>query len=569
MKSILPLGLLLLTFGAKASQDAILNHESLFNPVIGYEGMVSSQEALATQVGLDILKKGGNAVDSAVAVGFALAVTLPKAGNIGGGGFMLVHLAESNKTIAIDYREMAPAKAHRDMFLDDKGMVDNQLARESFRSAGVPGTVAGLLHALDQYGSMSREEVIAPAIKIAEDGFVLSYELAKELESRRPQLSRSDAGKRKYYKKNGDAYKAGELFKQKNLAWSLKQISRQGRKAFYQGKIAEKIVASAKKHDGLITKEDLSNYKVKERQAVQGSYRGYEIVSMPPPSSGGAHIVQMLNVLENFDLESMHHNSAAYLHVLTETMKYAYADRSKYLGDPDYVDIPLTELLSKDYAKNLANHIDMTVTRPSDDIKPGKDLPFESPDTTHYSIADSDGNVVSNTYTLNFSYGSGFVIAGTGILLNNEMDDFSAKAGAPNAFGLLGGKANAISAGKRPLSAMTPTIIFKDKKPFLIVGSPGGSKIITSVLQVILNVIDHKMNIADASSVPRIHHQWYPDVLNVELGISIDTINLLRQKGHHIKTSTALGATQSIVLDDDLMYGASDSRRPGAKTMGF
>lgn len=531
--------------------------------------MVSSQEALATKIGLDILKKGGNAVDSAVAVGFALAVTLPKAGNIGGGGFMMVHLANKNKTIAIDYREMAPAQAHRDMFLDEDGLVDNKLARASFRSAGIPGTVAGLLHALDRYGSMSRKEVMEPAIKLAEEGFILSHELANELEARRSQLSRSEAGKHKFYKKTGEAYKTGELFKQKKLAWSLKQISKRGRKAFYQGKIAAKIVASSKQHDGLITLNDLSAYEVKEREAVQGTYRGYKIVSMPPPSSGGAHIVQMLNILENFDLTSMHHNSAAYLHVLTETMKYAYADRSEYLGDPDYVDIPLAELLSKGYAQTLAQQIDNAVTRPSDDIKPGKDLPFESADTTHYSIADSEGNVVSNTYTLNFSYGSGFVIAGTGILLNNEMDDFSAKAGAPNAFGLLGGKANAINAGKRPLSAMTPTIIFKGTKPFLIVGSPGGSKIITSVLQVILNVIDHKMNIADASSVPRIHHQWYPDVLNVELGVSIDTIKLLQQKGHSVQTSKALGATQSIVLDNDLMYGASDPRRPGAKTIGF
>ena len=567
MKFVLSLSLTLCIFSANANQDAILNHETLFHPVTGKLGMVSTQEALATEVGLDILKKGGNAVDSAVAVGFALAVTLPKAGNIGGGGFMLAHLG--GQTIAIDYREMAPSKAHKDMFLNSDGTVNNELARNSFRSAGVPGTVAGLLHALDQYGTMKRDQVMAPAIQLAEEGFVLSHELAKELESRRKQLSRSPAGKKKFFKANGKPYKAGEIFVQKDLAWSLKQISKQGKKAFYEGAIAKRIVSSANAHDGLITMSDLNAYVIKERDALIGSYRGFEIVSMPPPSSGGAHIIQMLNVLENYDLEAMHHNSASYLHVLTETMKYAYADRSKYLGDPDFTDIPLKQLLSKSYATRLRKHINMDRARPSSEIEPGRDLPAESPDTTHFSIADSKGNVVSNTYTLNFSYGSGFVIEGTGILLNNEMDDFSAKAGVPNAFGLLGGKANAISPGKRPLSAMTPTIVLKNKKPYLVVGSPGGSKIINSVLQVILNVIDHKMNIADASSVPRIHHQWLPDKLNVEQGISHDTVNLLLKKGHTVSPSKALGATQSIVIKNGLIYGASDPRRPGAKTSAY
>lgn len=567
MKSSLFLLLVLCIFTANASQDTIIRNETLFHPVTGKLGMVSTQEAVATEIGLDILKKGGNAVDAAVAVGFAMAVTLPKAGNIGGGGFMLIHLAD--QTIAIDYREMAPAAAHKDMFLDTDGTVNNELARNSFRSAGVPGTVAGLLHALNQYGTMKREEVLAPAIKLADEGFTLSYELALELEGRRKQLSRSAAGKRKFFKADGKSYKAGEIFKQKDLAWSLKQISKHGKQAFYEGKIAKRIVSSTEAHDGLITLRDLKNYEVKEREALVGTYRGYEIVSMPPPSSGGTHLIQMLNVLEKYELGAMHHNSANYLHILTETMKYAYADRSKYLGDPDFTDIPLEKLLSKSYADRIRTHINMNHARPSTEIGPGQNLPAESPDTTHYSIADSKGNVVSNTYTLNFSYGSGFVIAGTGILLNNEMDDFSAKVGSQNAYGLLGGKANSIGPQKRPLSAMTPTIVLKDGKPYLIVGSPGGSKIINAVLQVILNVIDHKMNIADASSVPRIHHQWLPDELSIEPGISHDTANLLLNKGHKVITSKALGATQSILMKDGLLYGASDPRRPGAKTMAY
>ncbi|GAA6170287.1 gamma-glutamyltransferase [Sessilibacter corallicola] len=546
---------------------AIIDHQSIFHPVVGQKGMVSSQEALATEVGLDILRQGGNAVDSAVAVGFALAVTLPKAGNLGGGGFMLLHLAEEQKTIAIDYREMAPLAASRDMFIASDGNVNTDLARKSFRSAGVPGTVAGLLHALGKYGTMTPAEVIAPAIKLADQGFVLSHELADELKSRRNQLSRSKAGKAIFFKADGSAYKAGERFVQKDLAWSLKQIAKQGSKAFYEGAIAKKIVKDSQRNGGIITKEDMANYVVKEREPVRSNYRNVEVVSMPPPSSGGIHVIQMLNILENYDLAAMGHNSSDYLHVLAESMKYAYADRSEYLGDPDFVDVPLTLLSDKAYGKRLAERINPNQARPSDEIKPGADIPYESHDTTHYSIADSHGNVVSNTYTLNFSYGSGIVVAGAGFLLNNEMDDFSAKPGSPNAFGLLGGSANAIEARKRPLSSMTPTLVFKDGHPYLVVGSPGGSKIINVVLQQILNVVDHGMNIAEASSVPRIHHQWYPDVLNVERGISPDTLKLLEHKGHALEQTRVLGSTQSIMIDNNLLYGASDPRRPGAKTL--
>ena len=565
----LPFFLLCLTQFVFAAQPAIIDQQTIFHPIVGSRGMVASQEALASQVGLEILQQGGNAVDAAVAVGFALAVTLPKAGNLGGGGFMLIHLAEQDKIIALDYREMAPLGASRNMFLDAEGEVNPQLSRNSYRSAAVPGTVAGLLQALREYGTMNPKQVISPAIELASKGFVLSHALADELKSRRTQLSRSEAGRKIFFKVDGSAYKAGERFIQKDLAWSLKQIARQGEKAFYQGEIAKRFAADSNKNGGLIGLDDLAAYTVAEREPVQGSYRDYQVVSMPPPSSGGVHVLQMLNILEGYDLKALGHNNADYLHLLTEAMKHAYADRSEYLGDPDFVEVPVADLLSKQYAKRLSTHIDFSEARASDDIKPGKDLPFESHDTTHYSVADSEGNVVSNTYTLNFSYGSGIVVAGTGILLNNEMDDFSAKPGTPNAFGLLGGDANAITPRKRPLSSMTPTIVLKNNKPYLVVGSPGGSKIINVVLQVILNVLDHDMNIAEASSVPRIHHQWYPDTLNVERGFSGDTLKLLQQKGHKIETSRTLGSTQSILIENGVFYGASDPRRPGAKTLAY
>lgn len=580
MKTALLLSLILLEqlfyssvcFAANEAGQAsapILDHQSIFHPIIGQAGMVSSQEQLATQVGLDILKQGGNAVDAAVAVGFALAVTLPKAGNLGGGGFMLVHLAKSGQTLALDYREMAPLLASGPMFLDKEGSVDQHLSRNTFRSAGVPGTVKGLLFALEEYGTLPLSAVIQPAITLAEEGFIISHELSEELESRRAQLSRSEAGKKIFYKADGSAYKAGERLRQADLAWSLREIAKTGERAFYEGEIAEKIAADSKRHNGLMTKADLAAYEVASRPAVRGNYRGYEVISMPPPSSGGVHVLQMLKVLENFNLSEMGHNSADYLHTLTETMKYAYADRSKYLGDPDFTAVPIEALTSTSYAKRIAQGINRAVARPSDDIKPGEKQPFESHDTTHFSVADSEGNLVSNTYTLNFSYGSGIVIEGTGILLNNEMDDFSSKPGVPNAFGLLGGEANAIEPRKRPLSAMTPVIVLRGDKPYLVLGSPGGSKIITVVLQVILNVLDHGMNIAEASSVPRIHHQWYPDILNVERGISLDTLRLLQAKGHTTRLTRVLGSTQSIMLDNGNMYGASDPRRPGALTLAY
>ncbi|MCV6627051.1 MAG: gamma-glutamyltransferase [Cellvibrionaceae bacterium] len=548
--------------------EAIIDLAGQFHPVIGRKGMVSSQEAQATQVGVDILRQGGNAVDAAVAVGFALAVTLPKAGNIGGGGFMLVHRADQQQTHAIDYREKAPAAAHRDVYLNADGEVDKQRIRNSFQSAGVPGTVAGLLLALKQHGSMSPAQVIAPAIKLAEQGFVLSEPLALELQQRHPQLSRSAAGKAIFYKPDGSFYNAGERLVQTDLANTLKKIAATNGRSFYHGETARLIVKDSAKQGGLIKKQDLADYQPALRKVARGEYRGYQIATMPPPSASGIHIIQMLNILEQSQLQKPPHNSAAHLHLLSSVMQYAFADRSKHLGDPDFYKVPVALITSKDYAKQLAAKIDPKRAKRADEIAPVDIKSYrESPDTTHYSVIDKWGNVVSNTYTLNFSYGSGIVVAGTGFILNNEMDDFSAKAGAPNAFGLSGSDANAIAPGKRPLSSMAPTIIFKDNKPFLVTGSPGGSKIGNAVLQLISNVIDYDMNIAQASSVPRIHHQWRPDVLNHEDGISADTISILQQLGYTTKPSKGLGSTQSIMLKAGIVYGASDPRRPGAATI--
>lgn len=553
---------------APHGSEAIIDLNGQFHPVIGRKGMVSSQEARASQIGVDILRQGGNAVDAAVAVGFALAVTLPKAGNIGGGGFMLVHDATSKNTHAIDYRETAPAKAHRDLFLNNAGNVNVNRARNSFQSAGVPGTVAGLLLALKQHGTMSAQQVIAPAIKLAREGFVLSEELALELQQRHSQLSRSKAGQNIFYKQDGSFYKAGEKLIQKDLANTLSLIANTDGASFYQGQTAKLIVKDSKKRGGLISKGDLASYSPRLREAARGKYRSYDVVTMPPPSASGIHIIQMLNILENTKLQNIPHNSAEHLHLLSSAMQFAFADRSEHLGDPDFYDLPVNTIINKNYARSLFERIEPNKAKSAAEVKPLNIQAFkESPDTTHFSVIDRLGNVVSNTYTLNFSYGSGIVVEGTGFILNNEMDDFSAKPGEPNAFGLIGKEANAIAANKRPLSSMAPTIIFKNDKPFLVTGSPGGSKIANAVLQTISNVIDFDMNIAQASSVPRIHHQWLPDILNYEEGVSADTVNLLDKLGYTTKTSRGIGSTQSIVIKGGIVYGSSDPRRPGAATI--
>ncbi|WP_293067932.1 MULTISPECIES: gamma-glutamyltransferase [unclassified Moorena] len=501
--------LIFISAGSAFGQDTIIfSRKDIFHPVIANNGMVSSQESYASQAGLAVLKEGGNAVDAAVTIGFTLAVTLPRAGNLGGGGFMLLHLAKDNQTIAIDYREKAPLAATRDMFLDNNGEVDPEKSRYSYLSVGVPGTVAGLTMALEKYGTISLERALQPAIELAEKGFPVSEDLLISLRYSKQRMQASEASMAIFYKPGGVPYQVGEILVQKDLARSLKLIAKYGAKAFYDGAIASAIVADMEANGGLITKEDLATYKPVIREPIQGTYRGYEIYSMPPPSSGGIHLVQMLNTLEAFPIRKLGHNTAQTIHLMTESMKLAYADRSKFLGDPDFVPVPVAELTSKTYAERIRQRINAYRATPSSEIAPGNPTqPVESNDTTHYSVMDKYGNAVANTYTLNFSYGSKITVPGTGILLNNEMDDFSAKPGVPNAFGLTGAEFNAIAPEKRMLSSMTPTIVLKAGNPYLVTGSPGGSRIITTVLQLIMNVIDHQLNIATATNAIRVYHQ--------------------------------------------------------------
>ncbi|VEG69564.1 Gamma-glutamyltranspeptidase precursor [[Pasteurella] aerogenes] len=554
-----------------ATQLAAQRYDSskdIFHPVFSKQGMVASEQELATQVGVEILQQGGNAVDAAVAVGFALAVVLPNAGNIGGGGFMVLHDGKSGENFTVDFREMAPSKASRDMYLDEQGNVVDGKSLYTHFAVGVPGTVAGMEYALKKWGTLPLEKVMAPAIKLAEEGFIVSNTLAATLQEETETLGKWESSKKIFFK-NDRPLVAGERLVQADLANSLRQIAQQGAKAFYEGEIAQKIVAEMEKHNGLITLEDMKGYQSVERKPIVGEYRGYKIVTMPPPSSGGIHLVQILNMLENYSLADSGSNSAETIHYLAETMKLAYADRSEYLGDPDFVKIPVTGLTSKDYAKELIKAIDPDKARPAAEIKPGKPQPYESDQTTHYSVMDKAGNAVAVTYTLNLNFGSGIVAEGTGILLNNEMDDFSAKPGVANAFGLIGGDANAVEGKKRPLSSMTPTLVLKNDKPWLVTGSPGGARIITTVLQSILNTIDHGMNPAEAIVTPRVHHQWLPDELRVEEGLSPDTLKLLVERGHKISEKAPMGRIQIIQALDDGFYGYSDPRNPDGKTQGF
>lgn len=550
--------------GAHSQAPAIIDYGSRFHPVVSNRGMVVSQSLLASQIGADILAQGGNAIDAAVATGFALAVTLPQAGNIGGGGFMLVYLAEQKRTIAIDYREVAPRSAGRDLFLDELGEVDVSKARFSHASAGVPGSVAGLVYALENYGNLPLSAVLQPAIELADKGITVTQPLAYSLRHAEQRLRKWSASVGYFFREDGSLLRPGDRWQQKDLAVTLGKIASQGRDGFYKGSVADKIVAQMHQHGGLISLEDLANYKVLERKPVTGTYRGYTIAAMPPPSSGGVHLVQMLNILEGWELNKLGHNSADYLHRLIETMRRAYADRSEYLGDPDFHPVPVAQLVDKAYAKTLRQGIDPNKASASSDIAPGLKAPYEGPQTTHFSVWDEAGNVVSNTYTLNFSYGSGVSVAGAGFLLNNEMDDFSAKPGVPNAYGLIGGAVNAIEPNKRPLSSMTPTIVFKQGLPAFTTGSPGGSTIINTVLQTVLNIVDFEMNIAEAAAAPRIHHQWQPDKVFVEPGLNSDTKRLLRAKGHEIvPSSRVIGRTQTISSDGEHTYGANDTRWPG------
>ncbi len=557
-------------FAQAAAPQPIISDWPRRQPVFATAGMVASQEALATRIGAEVLEQGGNAVDAAVAVAFALAVTLPRAGNIGGGGFMIVHRADHGQTKAIDFRETAPASMKKDVYLNEKGEADLNRSQNTGLGVGIPGTVAGMALALEKYGSgkYTLARLLSPAIQLAADGFLVGDDLAFSLKQAETRLRRFEASARIFLTADGAALPRGANLQQVDLARSLSAIAADGPKAFYEGPIAEKMVASVNAAGGNWTLADLKNYRAVERDVVKGAYRGHEIVSMPPPSSGGVHLIQILNILEGFDLKAAGQNSADGIHLFAEASKLAYADRSEYLGDPDFVQVPVRGLTSKKYAETLRAQIDPAKARPGPTIKPGKPQPFESDQTTHFSVIDKDGNAVACTYTLNFSYGVGMVADGTGILMNNELDDFAAKPGVPNAYGLVGGDANAPGAGKRPLSSMSPTIVFKDGKPFLVTGSPGGSRIITTVLQVLMNVIDHGMNVAEATEAVRVHHQWLPDELRVERGLSADTIRLLQARGHKVEIRQAMGSTQSILLTKQGFEGASDLRQAGTLTAG-
>jgi gamma-glutamyltranspeptidase/glutathione hydrolase len=558
-----------LTAGAQATGAVKYDIDDVtIHPVHALHGMVSSESALASDVGVEVLRKGGNAVDAAVAVGFALAVTMPNSGNIGGGGFMVLHDGKTGKDTAIDFREMAPAAATRNMYLDANGNVVPDKSLFTQAAVGVPGTVAGLTYALEHYGTFKRADLVAPAVKLATDGFPVGETLAGLFVAEHDHLGAWD-GTRKVFFHGGKWPVTGDILRNPDLGRSLALIGRDGAKAFYDGPIGAAIVAEAAAHGGLITTADLKNYKVVERTPVRGNYRGYEIVSMPPPSSGGVHVVQILNILSNFPLHDWGPNSARTIHVMAEAEKRAYADRSEYLGDPDFVKVPVKGLTSPAYAKELADQIDPAHATPSAQIKPGRPQPYESDQTTHYVVADRNGSVVSVTYTLNTNFGSGIVASGTGILLNNQMDDFSAKPGVPNAYGLIGGDANAVGPMKRPLSSMSPTIVLKDGKPWLITGSPGGARIITTTLQVLVNSIDFGMNPAEAGAAVRTHHQWLPDELRIERGLSPDTVALLRGMGHKVVERQAMGDTQTIQILPTGFYGYADQRDPNGAARGF
>ncbi len=539
------------------------------HPVSASHGMVVAREETAARIGRDILAGGGNAVDAAVATGFALAVTLPQAGNLGGGGFMVIHLADGEQALALDYRETAPAKAHRDLFLDNDGAVDEYKSRYSHLATGTPGTVAGFAEVLQRHGTLTLAEVLEPAIALAENGFPVSPALASHLLIEKDKLSRSPDAKRTFFHPDGRTLEAGDRLRQPDLAESLRRIKVEGPDAFYRGSIAEKIVADMEAFGGLVSMEDLDAYRPVWRDPIKGEYRGHKILSMPPPSSGGVHLVQMLNILEEYPISEYGHNSARTIHLMAEAMKLAYADRSIHLGDPDFADIPVDGLTSKSYATQLRERVNPDMATPAGEIAPGNPRAFqEASETTHFSVVDRDGNAVSNTFTLNFRFGTGHIATGTGIFLNNQMDDFSAKPGVPNAYGLIGGEFNAIEPGKRMLSSMTPVIVLRDGAPYIVTGSPGGSRIINTSLQVLLNVIDHGRNIAEATHAPRVHHQWLPDELLLERGISPDTERLLSEMGHNVLRSTTIGAAQSILFDGQRLHGASDPRRPGGAAAG-
>ena len=533
----------------------------------GNNGMVTTQHFLATGVGEKILNKGGNAYDASIAIAFTLAVVLPRAGNIGGGGFMVMYDSETSKEYSIDYREKAPALSTRDMYLNDDGSFnDKYLSTFGYLSIGVPGTVAGLWEVHKQFGSLPWGALIEDAINYAENGFYMTDYMADVLYKYNEKMSYFPETK-KIFQKDYPNFRNKKLF-QKDLAKTLRVISLNGRDGFYKGEVAKKITDQMQLNGGLIQSADLENYNPVWREPIISSYRNNKIITMGPPSSGGIHIIQMLNILENYDLNELGHNSTDYINLLTEVMKHAYADRSKYLGDPDFFDVPIDKIISKKYSDEIFNSVALGHSVPAKDIHPGMYLDNESHETTHFSVVDADGNIVSSTYTLNSTFGSGVVIKETGILMNNEMDDFSAAPGIPNQFGLLGAKANEIIPAKRPLSSMTPTIVMKDDELFFTTGSPGGSRIISAVLQSIINIIDFDMNLEQATFSKRIHHQWQPDILEIELSIDDDIKNSLKEMGYFIDLVEPRTCIQTIMYQNGEFTGYGDFRRPDAFASG-
>ena len=540
------------------------------NPVVAKKGIVVSTEKLASAIGRDILSKGGNAIDAAVATGFALAVTYPAAGNIGGGGYMVIHL-KNGEDIFIDYREKAPLKSKSDMYLNSKGDAVDSLSQENTSSAAVPGSVAGLIYALNKYGTMKLADVIQPAIDLAQNGFIVTKEFSNSLKKFASFFDKYPSSKKIFLKENG-FYGPGETFYQKELAHTLSLIKRNGLDGFYKGETAKLIVNQMQNGGGIISLTDLETYKPIEKKALTGTYRGYKVVSAPPSSSGGTALLQTLNILENFKLNSLRQGSPEYVHLIVETLKRVYADRAEHLGDPDFTKVPVDWLISKEYASQISKTITDKCTS-SKDIKHGVPpvTTKESTETTHYSVADNMGNAVSTTTTINSVFGSKVVVEGAGFLLNNEMDDFSAKPGSPNQFGLVGGKANSIQPNKRMLSSMTPTIVLKNDKPYIVIGSPGGSTIITTVLQVILDCIDFKKNIRQAVDAPRFHHQWLPDRIDYEKDVfSKITKKKLLERGHILGKEVSLGLAEGIMIyqSKNIFTGWSDSRGYGL-AVGF
>lgn len=538
--------------------------------VAAEHGMVVAQERISAQVGAEILRLGGNAVDAAVATGFAMAVTYPRAGNIGGGGFMVIHSADRNEDITIDYRETAPAATTSQTFLGPDGKPDAAKSRDSALGIGVPGTVAGLALALEKYGSrqFTLAQLLAPAIALARDGFVISDDVADTLPGWHRRLARWPSSARIFSRPDGTPLGEGDSLVQSDLAETLSAVAAQGPRGFYEGPVAEKLANGVSDAGGIMTPADLQSYQAVIRAPVHGTYRGYDIVSMPLPSSGGVVLVETLNILEGFRLAELKQGSAASLHLLIEAMKRAYADRARYLGDPAFVNAPIETLTAKDYAARLRAGISADRATPSKQLVAAQPAPREGTNTTHFSVVDSRGNAVSNTTTLNFSYGVGLVAAGTGVLLNNELDDFTAAVGASNAYGLVGYEANLPGPGKRPLSSMSPTIVLKDGKPVLVTGSPGGSRIISTVLQVVVNVIDYRMDVAAAVAAPRLHHQWLPDEVRVESGFPDDVLFELKAMDHLVVEPMGQTSANSILVTPNGPLGAPDPRTRGAEAAG-